>query len=220
MFLYTALGDSITAGDGAPSWAQAYPSLVVSMLEMRCSPATGEVLAQPGWTSATLQGTVVEHSVIYLTEAKAISIWVGGDDLAQAGIAVLRGASPNVIGQSIVRYGNNISRLVVWVRKLSRATVILCTQYNPFPNSPVAAEGVSALNAVTAEVAGRLGTVLAPVHTWFDGHQSALIYGYRTGRLEDVITSAQPPIHPNRQGHQVIARHLAPMVLQQNGPTV
>ena len=219
MFLYTALGDSITAGDGAPSWAQAYPSLVVSMLEMRCSPATGEVLAQPGWTSATLQGTVVEHSAMYLTEAKTISIWVGGDDLAKAGIAVLGGAPPRVIEQSIVHYGKNIARLVLWVRKLSRATVILCTQYNPFPNSPVAAEGVSALNAVTAEVAGRLGTVLAPVHAWFEGQQSALIYGYRTGRLEDVLTSPQPPIHPNRQGHQVIASHLAPMVLQRDAQT-
>lgn len=212
--LYTALGDSITAGEGATSPARAYPSLVVSMLQTRSDRAVGEVLAQPGWTSAELEWAVLENSPIYLQRARAISIWVGADDLVNAGLAVLHGAPKQTIKRSIEHYGRDIATLVLAIRKVSHRPVILCTQYNPFPNTPIAAEAIGGLNTVTIGVAGRLNTALAPAHMWFEGKQAELIAGYRTGRLQDVLTSPRPPVHPNDKGHLVIAQGLSPMIRQ------
>ncbi len=210
--LYTALGDSITAGEAATSWTKAYPSLVVSMLNTRSAPITGQVLAEPGWTSRALENAVLANSSVYLTEARTISIWVGGDDLADAALSVLRGAPRRVIQESIVRYGKDVARLIAAIRSVSKACIIVCNQYNPFPNSPIAAQGIGALNAATAQVAARMGAVLAPTAAWFEGRQAELIYGYRRGRIEDVMTSPVAPVHPNNRGHLVIARNLAPMI--------
>ncbi|KPV45698.1 SGNH/GDSL hydrolase family protein [Alicyclobacillus ferrooxydans] len=212
--LYTALGDSITAGVGATSPAHAYPSLIVSMLQTRSIRAIGEVLAHPGWTSASLEWAVLENSPVYLQQASAISIWVGADDLVDAGLAVLHGAPKQTIKRSIERYGRDIVTLVLAIRKVSRRPIILCTQYNPFPNTPIVTEAIGGLNTVTEGVAGRLKTQLAPTHVWFEGKQAELIAGYRTGRIQDVLTSPRPPVHPNNQGHLAIAQGLTPMIRQ------
>lgn len=212
MLLYTALGDSITAGEAAASWPKAYPSLVVSMLNSQFAPITGEVLAEPGWTSRALADAVLANSSMYLSQARTISIWVGGDDLADAALAVLGGAPRRVIQASIVRYAKDVALLIAAIRRVSKANIIVCNQYNPFPNSPVASQGIGALNAATAQVAARMGAMLASTEAWFSGRQAELIYGYRRGRIEDVMTSPVAPVHPNNRGHLVIAQNLAPMI--------
>ncbi len=212
MFLFTALGDSITAGENATSPLHAYPSLVVSLLQSRSDSVAGEVLAYPGWTSEALEMAVLENAPLYLQQSNAISIWVGGDDLTDAALAVLRGAPRQTLQRSLAQYGRNIASLVLAIRSVSRAPVILCTQYNPFPNSPVADEAVDALNRITAGVSSRLNARLAPVHAWFAGRQASLIAGYRTGRIEDALATAAVPVHPNNRGHRVIARGLTRMI--------
>lgn len=214
MMLYTALGDSITAGLGATSPAHAYPNLVVSMLQTRSIRAIGEVLAQPGWTSAALEWAVLENSPVYLQRATSISIWVGADDLVDSGLAVLHGAPKDTIKRSIEHYGKDIGTLVLAIRKVSKRPIILCTQYNPFPNTLIAVEAIHALNSVTERIARQLNTQLAPTHAWFEGRQADLIAGYRTGRLQNVLSSPRAPVHPNNKGHLVIAEGLAPMVRQ------
>ena len=212
MFLYTALGDSITAGENATSPLHAYPSLVVSLLQSRSDSAAGEVLAQPGWTSEALEMAVLENAPLYLRQANAISVWVGGDDLLDGALSMLHGAPRQTLQRSLALYGRNIAGLVLAIRSVSRAPVILCTQYNPFPNSPIATEAVDALNQITAGVSSRLGARLAPVHTWFEGRQASLIAGYRSGRIEDALATAAVPLHPNNRGHRVVARGLLGMI--------
>jgi len=217
MFLYTALGDSITAGAGAVSWQMAYPSLIVRKIQHAGTSrpkgaAACEVLAYPGWTSADLEDAVFENSDVYLRQACAVSIWVGGDDLAYAGISMLHGAPKSIIARSLERYRRSLTGLVAGVRRVSTCRIILCTQYNPFPNSPLATEGITALNVVTQTVAVQHGAVLAPAHAWFAGRQRQLIRGYRRGLLEDVLRSPVLPIHPNNLGHRVIAQGMTPLV--------
>lgn len=214
MFVYTALGDSITFGENAKSPCLAYPSRVVSTLArtMRGEGATGGVLAEPGWTASTLRGAVLENSSTYLRQSDAISIFIGGDDLARAGIAISRGAKKTVIAAALKNYELNLTRLVEEIRSVSRASIILCTQYNPFPNSPLAVEGIAALNTATQTVAEAMHCIVAPVHLWFEGRVGTLISGYHTGRLENVLTSAHLPIHPNDSGHAVIATGLLPLI--------
>lgn len=211
--LYTALGDSITAGELASSPARAYPSLVVSMLQRtRSARSIGEVLAAPGWTSQELTSAVFDNSSVYLREASSISIWVGGDNLADAALAMLHGARRTVIEQSIIAYGKSLALLVGAIRRVSPAQIILCTQYNPFPNTPIATMGIDALNEATRMVAGRTGAVIAPTEAWFAGRQAELIAGYRTGTIRDALTSPILPVHPNNRGHRVIAEGLFPIV--------
>jgi acyl-CoA thioesterase I len=212
MVIYTALGDSITAGEGATSPARAYPSLIVSGLCANSVRAWGRVLAQPGWTSRALDSAVFDNPSSCLSQSTAISIWIGGDNLAYAGLAILRGAPSSLIQRTILEYGRDVAVLVTAIHKVSKAHVIVCTQYNPFPNSPLAGEAVAALNASTYTVASKLGVSVAPAHSWFEGQQAGLLAGYKTGRMEDAISGPRLPIHPNNTGHAVIAQGLLPFI--------
>lgn len=210
MILYTALGDSTTAGLSATSPALAYPSRIVQGLKERGSEAELRVIAQHGWTSSTL-AAVTPQALGVLGRSTTVTIWIGGNDLLQAAAGIVMSGRPvqTAIGGLLAAYSSNLERIVTTVRQNSNARIILCTQFNPFPNSPVAIEGIASLNRVTAQTAKRLGTGLAPVHKWFEGSQPALVDGYRTGRVEDVLRPFRRPIHPNNAGHALIARHLA-----------
>ncbi|QSO52497.1 SGNH/GDSL hydrolase family protein [Alicyclobacillus curvatus] len=215
MYRYIALGDSITAGYSATGPARAYPSRVVTMLcEHRCI-ASGDILAEAGWTSADLNAAVLGDFPGPLPAANAISVWVGGDDLVDAAFAMLaRGSAASaktIVPMTLKRYGRDLTAMITAIRRVSKAKLILCTQYNPFPNSPLAAEAVASLNSVTATVASQTGCVLAPVHAWFSGQEARLIAGYRSGRIEDALRG-NPAVHPNNRGHLVIAENLTPLV--------
>lgn len=214
MFRYAALGDSITAGYGASSLQLAYPARVVKIIGATArANASNEVLAGPGWTSEDLRGAVIQTQSVPLIGVSAVTIWVGGDDLIDMGIALLNGAPKSVVQAAMKQYALDIAQLVTYTGKVGGAPVILCTQYNPFPNTPIAAEAIGQLNEITASLAARLGTGLAPVASWFDGRQAELIAGYQTGRIQDVLVRHSTAVHPNNLGHQVIAENLAPLVL-------
>lgn len=212
MFLYTALGDSITAGANATSPALAYPSQVVSVLRHSGVAAVGEVLAQPGWTSAALLTAVLDNSSAFLAQANVVSVWIGGDDIAYAGLAIQNGAPKRQLLAAYRGYAAGLAGLIASIRKVSSATIIVCTQYNPFPNSPLATQAIAALNGMTGSVAARHHVRLVPAHEWFAGREAELISGYRTGRLTDVLNSPVLPLHPNNRGHKVIANGLLPYV--------
>src|SRR5579875_2457287 len=214
MMIYAALGDSITAGEGASAPWHAYPDKLIAMLNQRRSDnyATGEVLAEPGWTSTALESAVIQNPTTYLTGATVITIWVGGDDLAQAAISTLSGASKETIARSIRNYGVHLVNLVQFIKTVSKAHIILCTQYNPFPNTPMAGEAIGILNEQTLQSAKATGASVAPSASWFAGRQAELIAGYKTGRIQDVLHSHPLPIHPNNRGHQVIAEGLYPLI--------
>lgn len=216
MFRYTALGDSITAGFGASSPYFTYTSKVVSIVHTRSGRASGDVLAESGWTSADLDAAVVENPVVFLTNAQAISVWIGGDNLIHAALRALSGGSVRnlapALQQALAGYGRDLAVLVTGIRRVSKARLVLCTQYNPFPNTPLAGEAIAALNGVTEKVAGACGAVVAPTQNWFSGHQAELIAGYTSGRIQDVL-QGRTPIHPNDRGHATIAANLAPLLM-------
>jgi acyl-CoA thioesterase-1 len=192
----------------------AYPSRLIAMLRRQTGVACAEILAQPGWTSAALAAAVFENSPAYLAEANVITIWIGGDDVAFAGLSLARGAPTGIVPHAIRRYMRDLTSLVSGIRTVSKARIVLCTQYNPFPHSPLAVSAIEALNAMTSAAAANLRTSLAPTHAWFAGRESELIQGYKTGRLQDVLTRPAFPVHPNNAGHQVIAEGLYPFVSQ------
>ncbi|WP_067931875.1 SGNH/GDSL hydrolase family protein [Alicyclobacillus kakegawensis] len=206
---FTALGDSITAGRDATSPGRAYPGLTASLLGKTGRPVVAHVLAEPGWTSAALTAAVLENPILPLRQSDAVVVWIGGDDLAYAGLRMLRGAPSTIVAKALTAYAKDLAFLCRLIRKVSNARILVCTQYNPFPNSPLARDAIGKLNHTTKQVAATAGAELMPVHAWFSGRQQAFIAGYRSGRIEDALASPVLPIHPNDAGHRMIAEHLA-----------
>ncbi|WP_040950552.1 SGNH/GDSL hydrolase family protein [Gorillibacterium massiliense] len=207
--IYLALGDSITFGENASSLRNAYPQLAISALNSSSCKATGHVLAKPGWTSEDLLDAVVWQSVPLISHASVVSIWIGGVDLAVVALSSFRNQLPLSPTQIAANYRRNVRNIITFIKNESRARILICTQYNPFPNSPLAAEGIGQLNRVTNELARSCGAMTVPVHAWFEGKQAELIYGYQKGKIEDAL-SGFLPIHPNDRGHRVIAEGLLP----------
>lgn len=210
---YTFLGDSITAGDGATNRSLSYPSRTVALLQTRQEHPAAEVLAGSGWTSGELLSEVMTNPAFYLTKAAAVTVWVGGDNITQSGMGILSGARVQpAMKQALTQYARDLTGLLGTIRRTCRVPIVLCTQYNPFPNTPIAGQAVATLNSATVQMAARFGATVAPVHAWFAGRQAALIQGYRTGRIQDILRSPGAPVHPNNMGHEVIANGLAPLL--------
>ncbi|MNJ52438.1 Spore germination lipase LipC [compost metagenome] len=211
--IYTALGDSITFGENASSFARAYPRVAVSMINASGSrKIAGYVLARPGWTTYDLLDAAVWQGSSVISRSAVVSIWIGGVDLANAALSSLRSKQALDAIQIVTRYKRNLHAILTQVKHSSHARIICCTQYNPFPNSPLSVKAIDGLNQATKEVAQHHCAKIVPVHTWFEGKQGDLIYGYRKGKIEDAL-SGFLPIHPNDRGHQVIAKGLAPYLV-------
>jgi lysophospholipase L1-like esterase len=211
MFLYIAAGDSITYGESASSPGRAYPALVVKGLSARFPQTAGQVLAEPGWTSADLAEALGDLEARPLALASAVTVWIGGNDLAFSALAAAGGGGAEAARRALGHCHGNLGRILRTIRHRSRCRLICCTQYQPFPASPLAVEYVGRLNAVIADAAASHHAAVAPVHEWFEGRQAEWIAGYRRGRLEDALAGV-PPVHPNDAGHRAIARRLLPWI--------
>jgi lysophospholipase L1-like esterase len=212
LMIYTALGDSITFGENASSLAKAYPQLTVSTLNSHSHKVTGYVLARPGWSSYDLLDAVIWQGSSIISQSAVVSIWIGGVDLANAALSSFKNQQLLDAKQVLTNYMRDLRAILTLIKKESHARIICCTQYNPFPNSSLSAQGVDQLNRMTHELAKNYDVIIAPVHKWFEGKQAELIYGYRNGKIEDAL-SGSLPIHPNDRGHQVIAIGLTPYLI-------
>ncbi|NHN32555.1 SGNH/GDSL hydrolase family protein [Paenibacillus agricola] len=210
--IYTALGDSITFGEHASSFAKAYPHLTVSTLNSSSCKVRGLVLARPGWSSYDLLDAVIWQGSSIISRSAVVSVWIGGVDLATAALFSFRTKQPPVAKHIVTNYRRNLSTIFTRIKKGSCARIICCTQYNPFPNSPLSVEWVDRLNRTINELAHSYDVTVAPAHTWFEGKQADLLYGYRTGKIEDAL-SGFLPIHPNDRGHRIIAMKLVPYLI-------
>jgi lysophospholipase L1-like esterase len=210
--IYTALGDSITFGEHASSLVKAYPHLTVSTLNSGSRKVRGFVLARPGWSSYDLLDAVIWQGSSIISRSAVVSVWIGGVDLANAALFSFRTKQPLAAKHIVANYRRNLSAIFTRIKKGSRAQIICCTQYNPFPNSPISVEWIDRLNRTINELAHSHDVTVAPTHTWFEGKQADLMYGYRNGKIEDALRGSLP-IHPNDRGHRVIAMGLAPYLI-------
>lgn len=212
LMIYTALGDSITFGENASSLAKAYPQLTVAALNSNSCKVRGFVLARPGWSSYDLLDAVIWRGSPLISHSSVVSVWIGGVDLANAALASVKTKKPLAVKHFVTSYRRNLSTIFTRIKKGSRARIICCTQYNPFPNSPIAVESIDQFNRMINELALSYSVTVAPAHKWFEGKQAGLIHGYHKGKIEDAL-SGNLPIHPNDRGHQVVATGLAPYLM-------
>jgi acyl-CoA thioesterase-1 len=211
MYEYMALGDSITIGVGASTRYYAYPWLIKSRLAQQLAAPVGlMVIARSGWTSTALMTALYNQDPDHIRKANVITIWIGGDDLVKAGRAILKNRDANLLTLMLSRYKQNLATMVRGIKQISKAHIILCTQYNPFPNSPIAISSINSLNHITKEIAAKFNTELAPVHSAFIGHEASFIQDYNGGKIEAVFDAATPPIHPNNEGQLMAAGVIYP----------
>ncbi|WEK54646.1 MAG: SGNH/GDSL hydrolase family protein [Candidatus Cohnella colombiensis] len=213
--IYTALGDSITFGENASSMTKGYPHLIGSALQSSSHRVRVNVLARPGWSSGDLLDAVIWNGLPVISQSGVISVWIGGVDLMNTALQSLKSKHPLNLRRTTTDYKRHLSALFTRIKRVSLARIVCCTQYNPFPNSPLAVNSIHQLNQITSEIAHRCGVVVAPTHTWFEDKQADLIYGYHKGKIEDAL-SGTLPIHPNDRGHHVIAKGLASYLIPPN----
>lgn len=209
MFVYAALGDSITFGQNASSVRRTYPCRVVSMLNSKGMQAKRIVLARPGWTSADLADALVMDPYP-LRLAQTVTVWIGGVDLIHSGLQLLQDSGKPIEGM-IQQYERRLGGILRCIRRMGAYDVVCCTQYNPFPGSAVAVQAIGALNQAILGTAAGNGCRVARVDEWFAGNEPRLIDGYRSGKVEEVMLGSTA-VHPNDNGHSVIAEGLFPFV--------
>jgi lysophospholipase L1-like esterase len=205
MISYIALGDSITFGQNASSSSRAYPSRVTSMLKLKGIQAQRIVIAQPSWTSADL-AEVIYTDPSFLACANVVTVWIGGNDLIDYGLSLLREPAAPILGM-MNRYQRRLDTILQLVRIMGVKYIICCTQYNPFPNSVIAVDAIRIMNQLITESATTNRCLVARVDRWFSGNEHSLIKGYRDGHAEDALRGFAA-VHPNDQGHEVIAKGL------------
>jgi lysophospholipase L1-like esterase len=205
MISYVALGDSITFGQNASSSYRAYPSRVTSMLKLKGIQAKRIVIAQPSWTSTDLAEEIYTDPSL-LSCAKVVTVWIGGNDLIHYGLSSLREPATPILGM-MNRYKRRLNIILGLVRIMGVKHIICCTQYNPFPNSVIAVDAIRIMNQLITESATTNRCLVARVDRWFSGNEHSLIYGYRGGHAEEALRGFAA-VHPNDQGHEVIAKGL------------
>jgi lysophospholipase L1-like esterase len=205
MINYMALGDSITFGQNASSSSRAYPSRVTSMLKLKGIQAKRIVLAQPNWTSDDLAEKIYTDPSL-LSCAEVVTIWIGGNDLIHYGLSLLRKPTTPIL-EMMNRYKRRLDIILGLVRIMEVKHIICCTQYNPFPNSAIAVDAIRTMNQLITSSATTNRCLVARVDLWFSGNEHSLIYGYQGGHAEDALRGFAA-VHPNDQGHEVIASGL------------
>lgn len=210
VYHYIALSDSITYGYGASTLMCAYPSLVVDRLASYKLPVRGSVIAEPGWSSQSLLRAIA-CNLPALAQATSISIFIGGDDLIYAGLLEAKTRNMDIIKKALSQYHLDLNNMIRLLKQRTKAKILICTQYNPFPNSSFASAAISMLNSITATTAFGHGIKLVPIHARFTGREPALIANYTNGTLESALHTPVP-IHSNNRGHQVIASALVPFL--------
>ena len=209
--LLSVYGDSIAAAFGLPPIKGFVPKLASSLATSTGQYTNYMNFAQDGMTSWDLAGAL-EDQIDWrdgLHAAQTVCILIGGDDLIHDLPILIQHASNNAVKRALATsraaYFSLLATAVAVKNRRSRIAV--GTIYNPFPNTPIAAEAINLYNeAIIVPTASRFGIPIAPVHQAFFGNEPQLIKGYSNGVAGSSGRSGiRYPIHPNAEGQSVIA---------------
>lgn len=212
---FTAYGDSIAAGYGAPPFRGFVPQLskIATSAYGRQVPFAN--LGIPGMTSYGLAAALAENPSLLLTLAQSSSavILIGGDDLVTA-IPAVASSGMRGVADALRRSAIAYRRIVQTAAAHLSGPLAVGTLYNPYPASPIAEQAVVEYNeTVILPSAALAGAAVAPVYEVFSGRQSQYIAGYRDGIIgRPGLRGIRHPVHPNAAGHLAIARAFAPFV--------
>lgn len=199
--LYAALGDSITYGYSASEEDLGFVHQIKRALN-RQDRVNLYLHAKPGWTSGQLCKSLKKVPDCIWSEAKVITLLIGGNDLIKSAPWLLDTRSSRIT-RITERFSENLTEIVRIIRR-PQVKIIIGTIYNPFPNSPLVDKYTQQMNRVIESIAHRERLILADINKRFYRKEHLYIEGFRRGVLKDFKLIGNP-IHPNDKGHKAIA---------------
>lgn len=205
---YLALGDSITSGNNV-HWGDRYPTILASYVKQHTQQRIIlRNLGKSGLTSAKLLRFLRQPRIRHdVSRADLVTICIGGDDLIYGYLKWRLFRRQRYIPESMAKLQRNMTAICRLLSAAAPSQCILSTFYNPFPHTPLAVEAVRHCNEhIIYPAASRYGFPVADLYRAFQGREHLLLDNFRSGRLEEYIPlSPHSPIHPNREGYDVIA---------------
>ncbi|WP_370324805.1 SGNH/GDSL hydrolase family protein [Euzebya sp.] len=211
-----ALGDSLAEGVGVAEPRDGYVSRFHTAIGQADGVSYGLVnLGVSGETSASLltsgqlaraEAALAERPAAYVTLDVGANDLLGHLQSPDCGADLRSPACQQRVEQTLASYRANLDVVLPRLRSAAGdATVVLLTTYNPFSlglgeseQEVRSSEYVSQLNAVAADVAAAHGVVVADGFSPLQGTTAATTH----------MLDAQPDIHPNAAGHDVLANAL------------
>jgi lysophospholipase L1-like esterase len=197
--VYLALGDSLTAGKGAPpdsSFVQQYIRLTETSLGLTViaknagkSGATTEQILQVIRTDEKVRSAAERSAVITLT--------AGGNDLIQAAKRYYFDNDSRILMSALKRFQRNISHILETIRQLKEGSGVYAVRviglYNPLPEFEEAVFWVNKFNE--------------HLRSLQSGHIHIVdVYDAFLGKEDDYLSDDR--FHPNPEGYRVIAERV------------
>jgi lysophospholipase L1-like esterase len=202
---YIALGDSVSAGWGAPMVngmrVNGYVSQLHRQLLMRGRSELNN-LGIPGLTSGQFL-FLLEHwpeASEAVQKADLITLSIGGNDIIWTDHQAPGDAAK--MREALQKYESNIQTILDKLRALNPdARLFVLEVYNPFPEDDdrhaALSEWVSWVNESVAAAANRHDSDVVPVASLFQKHE------------KDYVNLSNNDIHPNLVGHTKIAEQIS-----------
>ncbi|MCF8566388.1 SGNH/GDSL hydrolase family protein [Alicyclobacillus tolerans] len=203
---YVGLGDSITYGYSASHPSRSFVGLLDRYLKTKNICQNTVVIAKNGWTARQLYTAVSNIPPHVWTRTHVVTLMIGGNDLRRTYYAVVGHPHPQqVVQHAAAEFAFFLERICLLLEKQDIPYVLMSTMYNPLPNTPLAAYSIGQINQVIRARAQLSKFRLVDAHNAFLGQEAAMVFNYRTGRMEDLSIPFGRPIHPNDRGHHTIA---------------
>ena len=193
---YLALGDSLTVGVGIPAFdpgfVEYYRCLSQQTLN-RC--ILYRKYARSGATTddilTMIHSPIITEAVKY---ANIITITAGGDDLINAAERFIKNKNEETMSHALEQSQKNYSKIlgeIHHIDKQDKYIIRLTNLYNPFPDIPVAEEGIKKFNSLINRFGQEKNVKVADIYSVFKGNEKFLLS--RTG------------VHPNSRGYYQMA---------------
>lgn len=199
---YLAMGDSLTAGQGAIPVTQGYAYQLYEQGFYDSMPNTLFAnVAMPGATSQHVLNSQVPSVTQSGFSPHIVTMTVGGNDL----LTVLNGADPTAV---LTAFGGNLSAILVQLcTQLPAGTRLYVGNLYVIQNFPVPTDQiVNAFNQAVTNVVGLVNASVcggrvkvADLFAQFSGRQGGLLLINRNG-------AGQFEVHPSNAGHRAIAQ--------------
>jgi lysophospholipase L1-like esterase len=198
-FVYTAVGDSLTFGTGAPEkkgFSVLVQETLGSMRGSLCCRNYGVVGATTDETLARVRANEALREDLAM--ADVITVTSGGNDLIQAAMRMYIEGVARSMKPPMRRFAQAYEALIEEVaavnRTVERGTRIVVTDcYNPFPQVRDAVLWIQFVNRCIHRTAEKYGGL---VHV-------ARVYDTFLGR--EALLFTEDGVHPNEEGHVVLA---------------
>lgn len=197
---YLAIGDSLTVGIGVPfldpGFVEYYRGQSQQILNR---PIFYQKYARSGVTTEDIlkmfYSPIVKGAV---NCANIITLTAGGNDLINAAKEYLRNKDEKIISQAVKQAGNNYSKILERIHQLDKQDqyiIRLTNLYNPFPEIPIADEGIKAFNSLMSGFGREMNVKVADIYSVFKGNEEAFL--------------SKGGVHPNSKGYYQMALALS-----------